>query len=66
MWLTQLVEKLLVFGANFSAKNFAGDTPFEVAHFSIYSDRAWIRDQTKRYTGRYKKLKLQRSLLARR
>jgi hypothetical protein len=59
-----MVEKLLVFGANFSAKNFAGDTPFEVAHFTIYNDRTWIRDLTKKYTGRYKKLKLQRSLLA--
>ncbi len=60
---SQIVEKLLEFGANFSAKNFAGDTPFEVAHFTIYNDRSWIRVQTKKHTGRYKKLKLQRHTL---
>ena len=58
-----MVELLLEFGANFAAKNFAGDTPFEVAHFTIYNDRTWIRDQTKKYTGRYKKLKHQRNLI---
>ena len=42
------------FGSNPQANNFSGENPFEVSHFTIYNDRAWIKAIEKRYEGKFK------------
>ena len=47
----QMFEKLLKYKGDIRTKNLSGDTPFDAAHFSIFSDEAYVASVETRWTS---------------